>query len=190
MRLITFAMLAVACGSPGEEALGTGPGTHHQGSIFLSQYCLGDGEGGETCGVSASATFWTLTQQGEARPGCMSSMIDGCHVTHCGTITRPETTVTYGNAGALTISGRTRLNLTMKGNAYFGSTTTSERMWSPGESIMISGSGADVPAFSGQALVGPGPIEVTRPCGTDFCAIRRGQPYELAWTGWGCSRRS
>ena len=102
-------------------------------------------------------------------PGCTSELSDGgpCVVTTCPTHPPIDAgVVSLVSAGALTVTGGAFGDAGIEiGPDNLGSYlyNTTGPMFSPGDTLTVSGAGATVPAFPAQSIVAPGSITLTSP---------------------------
>lgn len=124
-------------------------------------------------------------------PGCTSVVADGgpCIVTTCtGHTSSDGGGVSLVSAGDLTVTGGafgdagTQIGPDNLGSYFYDTTGP---MFSPGDTLSVTGAGATVPAFPEQSIVAPGGITLTSPAPTDSGAlvIPTSTDLALTWTG-------
>lgn len=155
-------------------------GASRPGTILVHQGCA-SATSDELCSVSAQAYFF------ESAPpviGCTRTTVASCEVFACefSGIVRPESVL--HNAGTVTIDGLRSGPLSVQFlDGRYMTDSRLARGWLGGETLNVSASGADVPAFSNAQLVAPGDVELTAPacpegkCGT----FSRAADLPIAW---------
>ncbi len=127
----------------------------------------------------------------------ISNAIDRCTVTVAGACTIRRcvdgsdggtVSVHTAEAGMLTITGTlldAGLALVNRGGFDGYSAAYLDPLWAGGETLTASGTGGDVPAFSGQSVVAPSAISVSAPvCPNDQCgSLSRAVPLAVTWSG-------
>ncbi len=155
------------------------------GAVQLSSSC------GQECSTRFNASFTVDPNDAGAAP-CVRSTIGRCSLLECpgadAGVTYPVLVPTISaSAGVVSIEG-TQFDggvhlATGDGVDLF---VAAQRAWHGGETVSVSSSGGDVPAFSG-TVVAPEAIEFTSPrcagpfggCGT----LPRNTPLTITWTG-------
>lgn len=189
-------LLVLACQTERTDVAGD-PGT---GGIFSH---AGGGSGGGTGGgAGGGAGFGRLTGSVrlDTQPSFYSATAsfaaqltaDGCTLTAnggCTLVSCPAAAAdggTFSSAGNVQVLGGVQaVTLVPNANGRYSVGTGAVRLWTGGETLQISGFGADggVPAFS-TALVAPTPVTVAGwPSGGATMNIPRSSDLALSWTG-------
>ena len=139
-------------------------------------------------GYNAGASFvmGVLPQS----PACVLSYTSHCVASDC-TIQSadagsPPNTSTLVSGGTLTITGGTTPLSIMPMNGYYQMGSSTQALFSGGETLTVANSGAVAPASS-TTLVAPSPPTVTTPmavAGMTY-TITRSNGFDLAWSGGG-----
>jgi len=169
-------------------------GTPAFGSVDFSQFLNGGG--------ALTAAFYVTQDLPPADPNCTAMGVDAgdagaCAVTVCsapGDAGAKDAAVEAGpltvpNAGTLTVTGGAFgdagvLVAPAKGGGYFYNTTTP--IFAAGDTLGVSASGGNVPAFSVKRVVAPSTIVLswTQPAGdAGGLVIPTGQDLTVSWTG-------
>ena len=123
---------------------------------------------------TASATLYTPT-------ACTAQVIGECNLYTCPTQFPPTT---YHSAGTITITGaKLPITLTPLADMTY-ETYRTEALFSGGETLNASATGADILSFAG-TVTAPARITITAPAppGTDAITIDRAKPFHATWTG-------
>lgn len=126
---------------------------------------------------------------GQPYTSCTVMMSGACLIQTCPVSQPPPPFVSAGN---LTLSGGAR-TITLMPRADKGYTVSSDgtqALWSGGEMLSFSATGADVPAFTA-SLVAPGPIAITSPTapsGGGKLSVSRTSDLTMTWTGGGSAQ--
>lgn len=172
MKLIIPAALLVllACSTGGAP-------TPKTGSVSLVQTTFSTGASG-----SGSARFYS---KAPVAPGCALSTVAGCTVTECDLSKASTEPFDFGDsAGDISFSGPSLTRVLPFTDGGYGVFLTSDRMWSPGDALVATASGAAVPAFTA-TLIAPAEIALTAPaCSAASCGtVSRTGDLTVSWTG-------
>ena len=172
--------------------------------LFLASAC-GRGADGSRLGVVAlnsstdSISFGAAlfaTRRTQPTP-CTTSTVAGCEVEECGEFVLSSEPLRWENAGAIKVDG---VRLDAGFNFEFDPACTGTcvpyrsprellpRLWNGGETLTVSATGGDVPAFSGKTVTAPSEITLTAPvCSPELasadCGLSRSADLTIAWTG-------
>lgn len=109
-------------------------------------------------------------------PGCAWSYGGGCTLTVCnsdaGLVATSAGDIVFTTAGG-------SVTVVPDGSASYSASGPVPAM-APGTSVMVSGAGGAVPAFTSVPLVMPAPVSVTAP--ENHATISRAQPLMISWT--------
>ncbi|HEY1696068.1 MAG TPA: hypothetical protein VGG39_28070 [Polyangiaceae bacterium] len=167
-------------GSGGASSSG-GSGGGAPGSQIVFTQCLGAG-----CGYgSTGPVFWFWAGFFETTPlTCTSRAAGACTVSTCSAYQGD-----YDSAGTLAIAGGSiPAGTTVDTGEVFDSYAPASQggtLFTPGQALTVSASGATVPAFGPQSVTAPGTIAVTAPtwAGGSSPTISASSDLALAWTG-------
>ena len=150
-------------------------------AVVLVQQSCATTPNGEHCSVSAQAYFFDPPPE---RIDCTRTTLSSCVVLECehSGVALPEPVAR--NAGTVTIDGLLEgpLSVAFLDGGY-PTAWRRTRGWHGGETLTVSASGGDVPAFSDVRLNAPGDIELTAPpCRAGHCgAFSRAADLPIAW---------
>lgn len=117
--------------------------------------------GGAICGTSAFSFYAAFTQASSQTPGCTVTTSNGCSLYQCPS-TQP---VPYVSAGTLSLSGGsfgTPVAVSQGGQGTYTYSSTAA-LFSPGEKLTVSASGAIVPAFGPVSVIAPTQVNMVTP---------------------------
>ena len=172
-------------GGAGGGAGGGGSSPTHYGTISVGHSCRNFGGSVEYCFSGAQAAFY------EGVWPCAASVLNGCEVLECYSVSADAGTVfpSVRSAGTITIAG-TRADggiaLSFRDGGY-GTFAGDARLWDGGETLTVTAQGADVAGFV-KTVSAPNEITVTAPVCTmgtsGACgSVSLATDLTISWTG-------
>lgn len=181
--------LAACSGTGGGEASLDHPKVTRQGLIAISQEAAAGGTS-TTYAAYATARFYEFAgEHAPIDPECHETQLGSCAVTDCALGTSWTAAGTRpARAGTLTIHGgllAEPLTLTPK-SASYTVPVVSRRLFLPNDTLTVSGSGDEVPAFSG-SVPAPDDLTLITPKAEvhEGTRIPRAGDLAVTWTGGG-----
>jgi hypothetical protein len=175
-----FVVLA-ACSGGGDDGGGSidAPKATHSGYVSIQSYDAMNTPNTPTRGGTASAGFFG------SGAFCTNLMtIGACDIATC--VSTPPAGV---SAGTITISGAAQaVTMTPTATATYNTFMTADPLFSGGEMITFTATGADVPAFM-KSITAPTKATITAPAKpsstSPYLMISRSQDFSVSWTGGG-----
>jgi hypothetical protein len=195
MRKLVWCLVLAACGGNddsggggggdgggGSDGSGSGQVPANSGFVAITSI---DAVSGTTPiqNGSVSASF----AMAQTTYTCAQNIVGPCTVYVCPTTTPPAPT--YASAGTVSVTGLAQpVSLTPQANKMYTAFTSQATLFSGGETITITGAGADVPAFS-IGITGPGRATITQPAKpSGTFTINRAQDFTVRWSGGGAGK--
>ena len=176
----TFAsMMLTGCGARETARTDAGVLAAKSGTVTIDQ--------GST-GTEIFASFRTLMVIKEEVRGCTAVVLGDCTARDCGSAIRGSVSETYQSAGTLAVKGPS-IDVQLEAKAdpllQYGSSLSGLAQWAGGESLTVTTTGAEVPAFAGEAITAPSFVSLTAPsCPMSDCGtIPHDVPLLLRWSG-------
>lgn len=166
----------------GFDAAPAGP--RKTGTISVGQTITTINGGPQYYSSYATAMF-TETQPGAAGSNCTTTHVGACDVYACALNgpTPDAGAVRYAGAGEIDITGGFfDYSLSTSAGTYV-TVSQQQLLYQQGTVLYVSGTGAEVPAFSNKALIVPGSFTVSSPSSGSTLALPRTQALALAWFG-------
>lgn len=161
------------------------------GAVLVTQTTVSAGS--TTYTSSMVSAYFADAPAGSAPSNCKTSTVDACTVNECdltGGSSSDAGVVTPPNAGTITVRGgmlpADGWSIEPKGSAgTYTPMTSQEAVFKGGDSLRVSATGGDVPAFDNVSVHAPNDLELSQPT---FDAQRRTtldrtKDLDVAWSG-------